>query len=141
MGGLFNSTLTRSGGSSMLARNTNVDDCESRGYLCVHGHACRFSHENGHAHVGGCAYASDWLTIRGHGSDCAHACVDASLSWHRVLSEVELGQPSVSNKNTTASRICRCHSQCANTKPLFRVELGNSWLSWHICRTDQHDAF
>jgi hypothetical protein len=82
----------------MLARNTNVGECEGHGYPCVHGHACRLSHENGHAHVGGCAYASDWLTIRGHGSDCAHACVDANLSWHWVLSEVEFWRPSVSNK-------------------------------------------
>ena len=64
------------------ARSTNVGECESRGYPCVHGHGCRLSHENGHAHVGECAYASDSLTIRGNGSGCAHACVDANLSWH-----------------------------------------------------------
>jgi len=101
MGGLVNSTLTRSGGFSMLACNTNVDDCESRGYPCVHGHACRLSHENGHAHVGGCAYASDSLTTRGNGSDCAHACVDANLSWHWLLPKVEVITPSVARNYTT----------------------------------------
>ena len=101
------------------ARNTNVGECEGRGYPCVHGHGCRLSHENGHAHVGGCAYASDSLTIRGHGGDCAHACVDANLSWHWFLSDVELGRPSVSTNYTTASRICCRHFHCAKTKPLF----------------------